>query len=127
MIKKLIGLASVLEIVTGIALIITPSVVSWLLFGSQISGTTIIIARIAGFALLGLGLACYPISDNLSSSSQVILGLLTYNLLIPIYFIYLVIKGESVGVLFLPVAILHAVLTFLLSYGWFKEKSLNDL
>lgn len=119
--KKLISVASVIEIITGIALIITPLVVTWLLFASHITGTTIIIARIAGFALLGLGLACYPSSDNQNSFSPVVMGLLTYNLLISIYFIYLIIDGEFIGVLLLPAFILHTILTFLLAYSRFKK------
>lgn len=127
MTTKLLGLASVLEILTGLALIIAPSLVAWLILGNGASGTGIDLGRIAGFVLLSLGLACYPRSPNVGNLNQAVLGMLTYNTLITIYLIYLGVSGEATGVALWPVAIIHAVLTILFAQAWFKGRFSNNL
>ena len=77
MIKKLLGLASALEILTGLALIIAPSDVAMLLLGDGVSGIGTVVGRVASFGLFALGLACYPRSQDIDSSDQVVLGMLT--------------------------------------------------
>jgi hypothetical protein len=47
---------------------------------------------------------------------------LTYNTLVTGYLIYLGIGGEWSGKLLWPAALVHAVLTILLVYAWFKER-----
>lgn len=49
--KALLAVASTLEALTGLGLIIAPTMVKFLL-GTDISGATITIARMAGFGLL---------------------------------------------------------------------------
>ncbi|CAD5925354.1 hypothetical protein PA905_37170 [Planktothrix agardhii CCAP 1459/11A] len=127
MIKKLLGLASALEILTGLALIIAPSDVAMLLLGDGVSGIGTVVSRVASFGLFALGLACYPRSHDIDSSDQVVLGMLTYNILIAIYLIYLGIRGEWVGRLLWLAATLHTVFSILLTYAWFKRKFLTDL
>ena len=58
--KRLLGLAAVLEVATGLALIIDPPLLSHLLLGEGVSGAGIALGHVAGFALVGLGLACWP-------------------------------------------------------------------
>ena len=58
--KKLLGLAAVLEAATGLALMIHPSLVAQLLFGDGVSGAGKALSRVAGIALLALGVACWP-------------------------------------------------------------------
>lgn len=122
MTTKLLGLASVLEMLTALALIIAPSSVAWLILGDEASGTGIALGRIAGFVLLSLGLACYPRSLNVGNFDQAVLGMLTYNTLLTIDLIYLGISGEATGVVLWPVAAIHAVLTILFAQSWFKER-----
>lgn len=123
MIKTLLSLASAIEILTGLALIIVPSDVAWLLLGDGASGTGIKLGRVAGCGLLALGLACYPRSSDIKSFASAVGGILTYNILTAIYLIYLGIDGVWVGVLLWPAAIFHTVLPLLLTYAWFKGKS----
>lgn len=127
MTTKLLGLASVLEMLTGLALIIAPLSVAWLILGSEASGTGIALGRIAGFALLSLGVACYPRSSNVGNLDQAVLGMLIYNTLITIYLIYLGVSGEATGGALWLVAAIHAVLTILFAQLGFKDKFANSL
>jgi hypothetical protein len=117
--KKLLKLASVIEAATGIALMIHPLLVVVLLLGAGVSGAGVALGRVAGFALLGLGLACWPNLDSAGANILALRGLLTYNLLTTLYLVYLGIGGQWVGSLLWPAVAIHAVLTFLLARAWF--------
>ena len=58
--KKLLFLTGVLEVATGLALLIIPERVGHLLLGTEFSGVSIVVARILGIALIALGIACWP-------------------------------------------------------------------
>jgi hypothetical protein len=110
--KKLLALAAVAEAVTGLALIVAPSLVGRLLLGAELTGVAVPVARVLGIALIALGVACWP--------GPPLLGMLTYGALVTAYLLYLGIGGEWVGPLLWPAVVLHAVLTFLLARTWFK-------
>ena len=112
--KKLLVLAAVVEAVTGLALLIAPSLVWRLLFGTEDTGVAIPVARALGIALIALGVACWP--------GPALLGMLTYGALVTAYFLYLAFGGEWVGFLLWPAIVLHAVLTLLLARAWFKPQ-----
>jgi hypothetical protein len=116
--KKLLGLAAVLEAATGLALMIYPPLVTRLLLGDEVSGAGVALGRVAGFALLGLGLACWPGLESAGVNTPALRALLTYNLLTTLYLAYLGIDGGLVGSLLWPAVVIHAVLTFLLVRGW---------
>ena len=117
--KKLLGVAAVIEAATGIALMIYPLLVVVLLLGVGVSGPGIAVSRVGGFALLSLGLACWPNLDSAGANIPALRALLTYNLLVTLYLAYLGIDGQWVGSLLWPAVALHAVLTFLLARAWF--------
>jgi hypothetical protein len=48
------------ETLTGLALVLVPSVVGHLLLGVPLIGVATPVARVAGIALIGLGAACWP-------------------------------------------------------------------
>jgi hypothetical protein len=110
--NKVLIFAAVSEAATGVALLIVPSVVGRLLLGEELTGIAIPVARVAGIALIALGLACWPGKEPNRNAS---LAMLTYNLLVALYFLYLGLHGEWVGVLLWPAAVLHAILTILLA------------
>ena len=109
--KKLLGFAALGEAATGLALLIIPSLVCWLLLGTELTGVSIPIARVTGIALVGLGVACWP-------NWTALCGMLTYSALITVYLTYLGIRGEWVGPLLWPAVVLHGVLTLLLARAW---------
>jgi hypothetical protein len=122
MTKKLLAFAAVAEAATGLALVIVPSLVGWLLLGNELSGVSIPVARVAGIALIALGLACWPGSDAESSPSRPFRAMLFYSLLATLYLAYLGIGGEWVGLLLWPAVVVHAILTILLVRAWLKKE-----
>jgi hypothetical protein len=58
MMKYLLISTAVIEAGTGIVLVVTPALVVHLLLGSAIAGAAVPLGRIAGVALLALGVAC---------------------------------------------------------------------
>ena len=53
--KKVLIFAAVAEAVTGLALLVVPSLVGQLLLGEELTGIAIPVARVAGIALIALG------------------------------------------------------------------------
>jgi hypothetical protein len=73
-------IASLGEAGTGVILLSYPPIVVRLLFGAKIGGAGIIMSRIAGIALIGLGVACWP-----GNPRQPTYGMLTYSLVAMLY------------------------------------------
>jgi hypothetical protein len=105
--KDWLVLAAVLEAATGVTLLIVPSLVGQLLFGTGLTGTALPIARVTGIALIALGVACWPGPPRV--------GMVTYGAAVTLYLLYLGVAGNSTGVLLWPAVILHATLTALLT------------
>jgi hypothetical protein len=127
--KKLLTFAAVSEAATGVALVIVPSLVGRLLLGTELIGVAIPVARVAGIALIALGVACLPRSERGrpgseagSGSSRALRAMLCYSLLVTLYLAYLGICGEWVGSLLWPAVAIHAILTFLLARAWRKDQ-----
>jgi hypothetical protein len=113
--KKVLTVAAVLEVATGIALLIVPSLVGRLLFGEELTGIVIPVARVLGIALLALGVCCWP-------GRTALCGMLTYSGLVTLYLLCLAIRGEWVGPLLWPVVALHGILTVLLIRASFQSR-----
>lgn len=97
----------------GLILMASPSLVARLLLGAELGAPGEAIGRVAGFGLLALGLGCGPVPA--SPYRRALVGLLTYNALAAIFFLYLGIRSELVGWLLWPAATIHAVLSVLLA------------
>ena len=112
--KKLLTLASVAEATMGLALLVVPALVGRLLLGAELTGVSIPVARVAGIALIALGIACLP--------GLALLGMLTYGGLVMAYLAYVGIRDDWVGPLLWPAVVAHAVLTLLFAAAWFKAR-----
>jgi len=122
--KVLLAVASTLEALTGLWLTIAPMMVKSLL-GTDISGATITIARMAGFGLLLLGFVCWPQFGPIVPRLMV---MLIFNVLVAIYLGYICFGAESVGKLLLSALAVHAVLAILFIAVWFQHLStLNNV
>ena len=117
--NRLLSLAAVIEGATGLALMIHPPLLSQVLLGEAVSGAGIALGRVAGFALLALGLACWPGSDAAGANISALRAILTYNVLATVYLGYLGIGGQWVGSLLWPAVAIHAILALLLARAWF--------
>ena len=116
--NRLLAVAAVAEALTGLALIVCPSIVVKLLFGADIAGIAVITSQFAGLALVSLGVACWPCE----SASKALYGMLTYSLLATLGLLYLAVGGKWKGPLLWPAVVLHALLTLLLAWAWFKPQ-----
>ena len=104
--KKVLVFAAVAEAVTGLALLMVPSLVGRLLLGEDLSGIAMSVARLAGIALIALGLACWP--------GPPLVGMLIYSGMVTLFLSYLGAAVGMTGILLWPAVVLHAILTALL-------------
>jgi predicted membrane-bound spermidine synthase len=95
----LLAVAAAIEAATGIALIIYPQAVARLLLGADLAGAGIAVGRVAGVALLSLGLVCWRSRQRLDKT--VALAAL------PLW----------------PAIAIHAVLTLLFVYVWLNDQA----
>ena len=109
--RMLVLLSAAIEAATGVALIAVPEFVARLLLGVGLSSSGVAVARVGGFALLSLGLACWPTADSTTLSA--VRALFAYNLLAAFYLGYLRVSGEFIACLLWPACTLHAVLALL--------------
>ena len=112
--KKVLVLAAVGEAATGVALLIVPSLVGRLLLGEELTGVAIPVARVAGIALIALGVACWP--------GPPLVGMLTYSAAVTLYLAYVGFAGGLTGILLWPAVVLHAILTALLTRASTSDK-----
>jgi hypothetical protein len=105
--KRALVCAAVGEAATGLALLIVPSLVVQLLFGAELTGIAVTVARVAGIALIALGVACWP--------GTPLIGMLTYSAGVTLYLAYLGLAGGLTGILLWPAVGLHVILTGLLA------------
>ena len=119
---KPLSVAAVGEGLTGFALLVSPLIMVKLLFGVQIAGIGIVVGRVAGIALIALGLACWPNRQRTESGSSASLAMLAYSVLIAPYLTYLGTAGHLGGLLLWPAVVLHAVVALLLVWTWRNER-----
>ena len=112
--KRVLIFAAVGEAGTGLALVIVPSLVGRLLLGEELTGIAIPVARVAGIALIALGVACWP------GTPQV--GMLIYSAAVTLYLAYVGFVGGLIGILLWPAVVLHVILTALLTRASTRDK-----
>jgi hypothetical protein len=105
--KWVLVFAAVSEAATGVALLIVPSLAGQLLLGADLTGVAVTVARVAGIALIALGIACWPGTPRL--------GMLIYSAAVTLYLAYVGLSGGSSGMLLWPAVVLHVILTALLT------------
>jgi len=104
--KRVLVVAALGEAATGLALLIVPALVGRLLFGQELTGIAITVARVAGTALISLAVACWPGPPRI--------GMLIYGAAVALYLAYLGFAAGMRGTLLWPVVVLHVVITLLL-------------
>ena len=112
--KGALVLAAVSEAATGLALLIVPSLVGQLLFGAELTGVAMTVARVTGIALIALGVACWP--------GTPLTGMLTYSAAVTLYLAYVGFAGGLSGILLWPAVVLHVILTALLTRALTSDK-----
>ena len=116
--KRVLILTAVAEVATGVALLIVPSLVGRLLFGEELTGVAIPVARVTGIALMALGVACWP--------GTPLAGMLTYSAAVTLYLAYVGFAGGLTGILLWPAVVLHLILTALLTRASTSNKERSE-
>jgi len=108
--KNLLTLTALIEFGTGLALVTLPSLLAILLFGSSLdTPTSIIIARVAGVALIVIGVACWLARNDAASNTAkgLVIAMIIYNLAIPILLVYAALGLQISGIGLWPVVLVH--------------------
>jgi hypothetical protein len=120
----LLKLTAIIEAATGLALLVVPSIVVKLLLGEEISGAAIPLGRVAGVALLALGVACWLARGDTQSRAArgLVAAMVVYNLGATVVLGAAGIWSQPVGIALWPAVILHAAMgvwcvTHLKSFG----------
>lgn len=100
---RALTLAAIGEVATGLALLLAPSLVVRLLLGAVPSGEALVIARVAGIAIIGLGIACWPGPPTA--------GMVVYSVSVALGLAYLGLTGMAAGFLLWPAVLVHSGLT----------------
>ena len=116
--KRVLILAAVGEAATGVALLIVPSLVGRFLFGEELTGVAMPVARVTGIALIALGVACWP--------GPPLVGMLIYSAVVTLYLAYVGFAGAWTGILLWPGVVIHSMLMFLLARAWLKGQRNNE-
>lgn len=105
--KNALIFAAVVEIATGLVLMIIPAFAGQLLLGEEFTGVAVPVARVAGIGLFALGIACWP--------GPPLVGMLIYGALVALYLAFLGFSGGWSGGLLWPAVALHVILTAFLT------------
>ncbi len=120
--RLLLSLAAAAEAATGLVVLVYPPLAIRLLFGAELAGAGVVMSRIAGIALIALGIACWPGG----AAVRALCGMLTYSALATLYLLYVGVGGEWVGRLLWPAVAIHAVLTVLLARAWSNARKTTE-
>ena len=107
-------ISCLVELSTGVPLVLVPGVVMTLLFGSPLSDGGDQLAQLFGAALIGLGISCWSACAPDARPSSARLGLMLYNLTAALFLIGFAITGAAQGLMAGPAGMLHLVLGLLM-------------
>ena len=114
--KALLIVTAVAESVTGLALLGLPAVVLAVLLGIQPAvEETLVVGRVAGAALLAIGVASALARDDTGSPALrgVLIGVLAYDALVTVLLAYAGLVLQMTGSALWPVVTVHTLLA-----GW---------
>ena len=111
--NRLLKLTALIEAATGFGLIVIPSVVVRLLLGSPLdTPAAVTLGRVAGAALLALGVACWLARDDTQSRTArgLVAAMLMYNIAATAVLAFAGIGLQLHGVVLWHAVVLHAVM-----------------
>jgi hypothetical protein len=113
--KSLLIVTSVLETATGLVMSVSPALGTSLLLGASLdTPVALVIARVAGAALLALGIACWLARDDGRSPAArgLLAAMLLYNVAADGVLVYAGVGMKLSGIGLWPAVVLHAALGF---------------
>ena len=111
--NRLLKLTAIIEAAAGLALMVVPSVVVRLLLGSELDApTAVMLGRVAGAALLALGVACWLARGDTQSRAArgLVAAMFLYNVATVAVLAFVGIGFGLQGVALWPAVVLHAVM-----------------
>jgi hypothetical protein len=110
--KHLLTVTAVIEAGAGLALLAMPVIVVKLLLGADISFATIPLGRVAGVALLALGVACWAARGDAQSRAArgIVAAMLVYNFGAVVVLGATGIWSQTAGIAMWPAVIIHAAM-----------------
>jgi hypothetical protein len=110
---SLLTVSALTELTAGIALSIVPSATTHLLLGVGLaSAESALVARIAGAALLAIGLVCWIERgrEGYGARNGLVTGLLVYNAVVVILLVWSAVVDKMHGLALWPAIVAHAAL-----------------
>ena len=120
LLAKLLAISAIAEFGTGIALFLRPAFVVTNLLNPVTSPPIIPIARVAGIALIALGVACWTGWNRVEIGA--LRALLVYDFMVAAYLAFLIARHLD-GIPLWPAVALHATIGGLLLFLWKRETS----
>jgi len=111
--KSLLVVTAIVEAVTGLALLLSPSLPASMLLGSSLdTPAALTVGRVAGAALLSLGAACWlgRRDDTRRGATGLVAAMLLYNAAVTALLAYARIGLDLFGIVLWPAVALHGVL-----------------
>jgi hypothetical protein len=110
--KALLIVTALIEVGAGVALVVVPSLAADLLLGEGLSSPqALVVARVAGAALISVGVACWLGSNGeRRAQTGLVTGMLIYNLAVLIVLVHAWLAWALKGIGLWPAVLLHAVL-----------------
>ena len=105
--KSILTITALIEGVTGLALAAMPSFVVSILLGTSLTDiSAILIARLAGVALITIAIACWLSRSN-TQSAVIVKAMLAYNVFSIVLLVYAVLVEQVSGPGLWPAVLLH--------------------
>jgi hypothetical protein len=111
--RKLLVTTAVLEAATGLGILALPSAVAFVMLGSPLDTPMgVAVARIAGVALLALGVACWLARhDELGPSAKGLVGaMVLYNVGVIAVLVHEAVGVAIAGIALWPTVVVHAAM-----------------
>jgi hypothetical protein len=110
--RQLLTIATLAECLAGVALVVTPDAGVTLLLGAEPGAVGLMVARIAGVALLALGIACWGARADSGGAAQTgtLRAITIYNAGAGLLLIAFVATGKASGVAVWIAGMLHLAL-----------------
>jgi len=122
-VRRILAFTVIVEIGTGLGLLLLPALVGALLVGGDLVGAGVVVARCLGMTLVALGLACWRGRQSAGNVAAAVRGMLLYNAGIALYLAYVGTVGHLGGPLLWPAVLIHAVVAALLATTWRKRNT----
>ncbi len=123
--RLLFNISALIEVLTGIAMILVPTLTITLLMGDGIGPGGIAVTRVLGVGLLSLGISTWE-SAQQPTVARTRIGLCTYNIGVAALLSVIGASGTVGGLLLWPAAGLHATLGATILFALFRYRTSSE-